>query len=228
MEWGNKQFENIDNIYAKQAYENKKWAFVSDYLRLYALRKYGGFYFDTDLELTKSIDEFRNNKFIIGWEVNLNEVHPMTAFIGATKNCSVVNDLLQTYESIEFIKNGEMNLKTNVLYFAEYFRKRYGLIKPYDKDSEIYLEDRVVIKPSYYFCTPENNKENYAIHHFNASWVDPWLRRKIFNVGKYKIVRFRKNINVKGDHKPLLTNEKIVSEFSLSSNKKYCIIEELL
>ena len=60
IEWNDDVLKEIDNLYVKQAYENKKWAFVSDYLRLYALYNYGGFYFDTDLEITNSIDRFRN------------------------------------------------------------------------------------------------------------------------------------------------------------------------
>ena len=64
VEWGNDAFTKIENIYAQQAYENKKWAFVSDYLRLHALKYFGGFYFDTDLEITSDISEFRALDFV--------------------------------------------------------------------------------------------------------------------------------------------------------------------
>ena len=58
IEWNDDVLKKIDNLYVKQAYENKKWAFVSDYLRLWALYHYGGFYCDTDLEITNNIDRF--------------------------------------------------------------------------------------------------------------------------------------------------------------------------
>ena len=51
-EWNNDDVSRIDNAYVKEAFNCKKWAFVSDYLRLYALKTQGGFYFDSDLVRT--------------------------------------------------------------------------------------------------------------------------------------------------------------------------------
>ena len=68
VEWDNNSLVNINNRYTEQAFKKKKYAFVSDYLRLYALYHFGGFYFDSDLELTHSIDEFVNYDFITGFE----------------------------------------------------------------------------------------------------------------------------------------------------------------
>ena len=227
IEWGNESLSDIDNLYVKQAYENKKWAFVSDYLRLYALSNYGGFYFDTDLEITKSIDEFRDYKFVMGYEVHFKEVNLMTAFIGADKDCAVIDELLQLYEGIEFINNGEMDQTTNVIRFGNYFEKKYDFKKPYNKDLVTYFEEKIVVFPSHFFCTPEKDKVNYSIHHFNASWVDAWLRRKLLSVGNYKIVRYKKNKNFLGDDMPIFSNEKLIFELSISSNRKYCILKEL-
>ena len=53
IEWNESNFDINSNIYCKEAYENKKYAFVSDYVRLYAVYNYGGIYFDTDLEVLK-------------------------------------------------------------------------------------------------------------------------------------------------------------------------------
>ena len=60
IEWNNDSLKEIDNKYVSQAFECKKWAFVSDYLRLYALKNFGGFYFDTDLEITNRLDNFKS------------------------------------------------------------------------------------------------------------------------------------------------------------------------
>lgn len=68
MEWGNDCLGEIDNQYVHEAFHEKKWAFVSDYIRLWALKKYGGFYFDSDLEITQDIDEFRKHKFVTGYD----------------------------------------------------------------------------------------------------------------------------------------------------------------
>ena len=47
-EWNNADILNCNNQYVQEAYKAKKWAFISDYFRLYALYNYGGIYFDTD------------------------------------------------------------------------------------------------------------------------------------------------------------------------------------
>ena len=69
-EWSEKDLEKVDNAYVKEAYQTKKWAFVSDYFRLYALYHEGGIYFDTDVEVKKSFNEFLNLSFFIG-SINL-------------------------------------------------------------------------------------------------------------------------------------------------------------
>lgn len=59
MLWDKKRFESeIDNRFAKEALEQRKWAFVADYIRLYALHKYGGIYLDSDVRVYKSFDPF--------------------------------------------------------------------------------------------------------------------------------------------------------------------------
>ena len=57
-EWNEDNFDLNYNAYVKEAYENKKWAFVTDVVRLYALVNYGGIYMDTDVEVIKPLDEF--------------------------------------------------------------------------------------------------------------------------------------------------------------------------
>lgn len=55
--WNESNYDVRKNQYVQEAYENKKWAFVSDYARLDILYEFGGFYLDTDVELVKSLDE---------------------------------------------------------------------------------------------------------------------------------------------------------------------------
>lgn len=66
VEWNEDNFDIFNNNYAKEAYEAKKYAFVSDYVRAYVLEKYGGFYLDTDVEVFKSFDELlEKNVFLV-------------------------------------------------------------------------------------------------------------------------------------------------------------------
>ena len=66
MEWNETNFDVGIVPYVKEAYDHKKWAFVSDYVRLYALRNFGGIYLDTDVEIVKSLDGCLENKACIG------------------------------------------------------------------------------------------------------------------------------------------------------------------
>lgn len=60
-EWNESNCDINENVYVKKAYEEKKWAFVSDYFRLKALKEFGGIYMDTDMELMKALDPYLCN-----------------------------------------------------------------------------------------------------------------------------------------------------------------------
>ena len=94
IEWNNDALMNIDNQYVREAFEEKKWAFVSDYLRLYALKTQGGFYCDADLEITNLLDEFLNLDFVTGYENYKGNIAPITALMGASKDNKIITDLL--------------------------------------------------------------------------------------------------------------------------------------
>ena len=68
MEWNESNFDINSNEYVKQAYKEKKFAYVSDYARIKALYQYGGIYMDTDVRVYKPFDDLLNNKCILGFE----------------------------------------------------------------------------------------------------------------------------------------------------------------
>ena len=69
IEWSEKNFDINCCQYVREAYEAKKYAFVSDYARLYVLYNYGGIYFDTDIEVCKSFEHFLvDRKMVLGFE----------------------------------------------------------------------------------------------------------------------------------------------------------------
>ena len=85
VKWSEDNFDINSNQYVKEAYENKKWAFVTDYVRLYALYTCGGIYLDSDVEILKPIDEFLDNEAFSGFESK--DTVP-TAIMGAVKGVS--------------------------------------------------------------------------------------------------------------------------------------------
>ena len=69
-EWNEKNFDINMCPFVKGAYENKKWAFVADYARMYALYNEGGIYFDTDMEIINNVDFLKEKDVFIGYEEN--------------------------------------------------------------------------------------------------------------------------------------------------------------
>lgn len=223
MEWGNDCLGEIDNQYVREAFHEKKWAFVSDYIRLWALKKYGGFYFDSDLEITQDIDEFRKHKFVTGYESLAGIVWPFTAFMGAEPGSVIVSELLAQYDGLHFINpDGSYNQQTNTVRVSNYFGDKYGVLPPYDGAKITKLGHDGVIYPSWFFCTPVAGKPNYSIHLFNGSWLDGWNRKTKLKIGCLSIVRFRRVHHTKTI--PLQPGEQIILKLYVSFKKFYAIV----
>ncbi len=180
IEWNESNFDININAYTKQAYEAKKWAFVSDVARLYALYNCGGIYMDTDVEVLKPLDEFLENKAFTGFE---SKDSPITAVMGAEKNDSVVKMLLDYYDNALFInEDGSYNMTTNTHIITNYFLKKG--VRTNGKEQTI---DTFKIYPQIYFC-PNNfsrifnvpSKKSYTIHHYGQS--QGWSNSKITNL----------------------------------------------
>jgi hypothetical protein len=176
--WDENNFDININEYVRQAYRAKKYAFVTDYVRLYALYSEGGIYMDTDVEVLKSLDKFLHHEVFTGFE---SSDKIQTGLIGAKPQNSWIKENLLVYENKGFIKaDGSYDMKTNVILITE-MSKKMG----FKKGNEFQIfGDGVAIYPTEYFCpidyrTNELNLTNntYAIHHFAGSWL-PW-RQKI-------------------------------------------------
>jgi len=223
MEWGNDCLDEINNTYVTEAIKNKKWAFASDYIRLYALYNYGGIYLDSDVEVTQSFDRFLNLSFFSGYEQYDGKYLPITAAMGSVKGSSVIKGLLSDYDNLNFEVNGELVLEPNTFKISRYFSNEFGLNPPYDGSQESHLAEGVVIYPSYYFCSPEYNKINYSIHHFSGSWLPSHKRKdKLKILNKFIISRFKKSRD-QGDY-PLSDSEKILLKINFSKIVSYVLI----
>lgn len=174
IEWNEDNFDINCNQYVKEAYENRKWAFVTDYVRLYVLYHYGGIYMDTDVEVLKPLDVFLENQAFSGFE---DEIHISTGIIGSVKGHNWIKFLLDDYKKRHFIKpNGEFDYTTNVVRITTLSKKFFNFDP--QKNYQI-LKDDVVIYPKDYFC-PKScknfeinlTKNTYTIHHFNGSWFE--------------------------------------------------------
>ena len=218
-EWGDDDLDGIGNRYLNEAREQGKWAFVADYLRLKALNESGGFYFDTDLELLKPIDEFTAEDFVTGFLDRRPAVYLNMCFIGAAKGNGRIAEMLAEYDRIKFVKDdGELDQTPNVVRFADYFKARgFDFSNP---NATVRLSAKEVIHPVGYFNSPSG----YAYHHADASWLDDWLRRLCFRIGPYRVVRYKRRKEASGGSRPMpLADERMVASFRLSPRKMICV-----
>lgn len=165
IEWNEDNFDINYNDFTKQAYEQKKWAFVSDVARLYALYTEGGIYMDTDVEVYQSLDKFLNEEGFTGFEV----VHyPATATMGSIKGNPVIKMMLDYYDCVDFINYPNwqdfINYQETSTCIYSNIVSMLGINR--DSDSEQRIK-HFTIYPSSYFFTKD---EGYTWHSFNGSW----------------------------------------------------------
>ena len=173
IEWNEDNFDVNSNQYTKEAYEAKKWAFVTDYVRLYVLNEYGGIYMDTDVEVVKPIDKYLNHKAFSGFEA---PDRVPTGIMAAEKKNKTIQELLSFYENKHFLnEKGEPDITTNVTTITNMLLKR-GLVL----NGEYQEIDGFALYPRDYFCpklweTGIVNKTNNTctIHHYLGSWKTP-------------------------------------------------------
>lgn len=168
IEWNEDTFDINSCTWTKQAYEAKKFAFVADYVRLYALKKFGGIYMDTDQELVKPLDSFLDSKMFLGFmDTQIN-----TGLIGASPDSPFLKECFDYYNNRDFIVNGQYDQTPNTAWMTRLL-EQHGLVIE-DKYQRIYDVD---VYPRTYFC-PTNcdsihtyySKETVAIHHWAMTW----------------------------------------------------------
>ena len=171
IEWNEKNFDINSNNFVKEAYENKKYAFVSDYVRLYVMYNYGGIYMDTDVEVVKNLDEFLINEGFSGFE---NETCIPTGIMASKKGFKLFEYLLSYYDEKNFVnEDGSFNMKTNVVIITSMLTE-----KGFCPNGKFQIVEGFALYPKDYFC-PYNpatgklykTKNTAAIHWFNKSWI---------------------------------------------------------
>jgi len=98
IEWNEDNFDVNQNLYTRYCFENKKWAFLSDYVRLWVITQFGGIYFDTDVEVIQSFDKLLQYDAFYGFE-NSKYVASGLGF-GAMAHHVTVEKMLQEYNEL--------------------------------------------------------------------------------------------------------------------------------
>lgn len=174
IEWNEDNFDINENQYVKEAYENKKYAFVTDYVRVHALYNMGGIYFDTDVEVFKPLDEFLDEESFWGFE---EKNYIATSTIGAREGNKLIKRFLDFYEGKSFNETSQnIETSTNVQIVTKVM-KEIGFKMNGEKQS---IKGIGSIYPQNYFSPYDyinliNKKDEntYTMHHFYKSWVSP-------------------------------------------------------
>lgn len=158
----------------KEAYEAKKWAFVTDYARLWIIYHYGGIYLDTDVEIIKPLDCLLKNEAYFGLEDN-NFINTGVGF-GAKKGNDVVFGMMSDYSNEHFLNSdGTFNKTTCPVRNTRVISKLF----PIQFDGAILQVENATFYPPEYFCplSPDGKQmirtdNTFSIHWFSASWLD--------------------------------------------------------
>lgn len=202
-EWNESNYDVNKCRYIREAYAEKKWAFVSDFMRFDILNQYGGIYFDTDVELLKPIpgSVLENSLGFTAME-STGKVSPGLIFASVPGH-PFLKEILDVYRVESFIVNGKNNL-TTVNQRTTAILSRYGFVQK----NEFQKADGLEIYPSNIFCGYDLDINEYAIvpetisvHHYAGSWTSPRQAffRKAKNLVKHTvgIDNYRKILVVK-------------------------------
>ncbi len=188
MLWNFSKFNKESSLWVKQAFDNKKYAFAADYIRLYALYEYGGFYLDMDVEVVKSFNEFIQLNTAICFEHDGNGKLEMAAF-GVSPKADWIKKCLDYYQNRPFIKkDGSFDMKVIPEIAGEILHKDYNIVKVTSVSEAINLTKTgsfPVFTPdffspkSYVSNEIELTENTVSIHHFASSWMKPTEKIKL-------------------------------------------------
>jgi hypothetical protein len=173
--WDETNYDINKNLYMKQAYEAKKWAFVSDYARLDIIYNFGGIYLDVDVEIIKNLDPLLENEAFMGFEST--QFVALGLGFGAIKGNIHIGKMIDIYNKMLFLnQDGTYNMTTIPVISTEYLEK-IGLVRNGNKQTV----DNILVLSTDYLCPKEFetgkiniNKNTYSIHHFDASWLSAY------------------------------------------------------
>lgn len=174
-EWNESNFDICCNRFVYEAYNVKRFAFVSDYCRLQALYTEGGIYLDTDVEVRKSFESFLKYTAFVGYEWK--GMFIGTAVLASEKKQKWIKDMLRLYENQPFIywRGGCLNNEPNTVRLTKLLEKDYGLVR---NGEHSVLRDGIAVYPIEYFCAHRQDSMDYCItdetvciHHFSGSWL---------------------------------------------------------
>lgn len=189
--WNEDSFDVTSIKFTEEAYKERKWAFITDYVRLYVMHNYGGVYLDTDVELLSSLDPFLNNNAFSGFET---KTAVTTGIMASEKDSPIIYEMLKYYDSKSFYKiDGSIDDITNVVIITKILKSK-GL----KLNNTMQTIDGFTLYPKNVFCPKDYKtgevvltKDTVALHHFNGTWKSD-VQRKEQEIMRIVVKRYGK------------------------------------
>ncbi len=166
--WNFNNFDKSSSKWVSQAFDNKKYAFAADFIRLYAIYNYGGIYMDMDIEVLKSFNDLLDSSLLLAYENDEKNGIEAGCF-GAEKNNPIIKECLNHYDNRSFIKeDGSFDILTLPKIMIQTTNK-YPDLKIYDRYTftcKSYQDGKITTK-----------EKSYAIHNFAGSWTSKYQQK---------------------------------------------------
>ena len=173
IEWNESNVDLNECAFIKEAYENKKWAFVADYARTKAIYEMGGIYFDTDMLITKNIDFLLDKETFLGVEDSM----MVNAAVWGAKNpksylSKRVLDFYKSQEHFDINNIYKISIPRIITKILNEFN-----FDPSINDVQVLHKDIYIYPRSYFYPLSFDFKNNIfddntcMIHYFDASWI---------------------------------------------------------
>lgn len=180
IEWNERNYDVNKADFIREAYEQKKWAFVSDYARFDILNEHGGIYVDTDVEFLKALpEEMLNWCAFTGYE-STGTVNPGLIY-AAVPQFSITQELLAEYNNMHFEINRKNIYKTVNKVTTEVLERYEHL-----RRNQFQVVEGLAVYPSVYFCGYDLDVMEYdirpetiSVHHYAGSWTTPSVKQEI-------------------------------------------------
>lgn len=180
--WNESNYDISQNEYIRQAYEAKRWAFVTDYVRLDVIYRYGGIYLDTDVEVIRSLDPLLEDSAFAGMEnVDGQQLSINTGLgFGAEKQHPIIDEWRSIYQDLSFLQaDGTLDLLTTPARTTAQME-----IHGFRQENVKQVVSRMTIYPTEYFCPKQYGcngisvtPNTFSIHHYSETWKSPEERK---------------------------------------------------
>lgn len=225
IRWDSSRFPRGKILWVDQAFDNHKYAFAADYVRLFALYYFGGIYLDTDIEVLKPFDYFLDLPYFIGQEKTPSGIESAT--IGFPPQYPLIKQLMDRYEKRSFVKSdGSLDMEPIPFIIRRYIEAQYEYNVIFKKEEFNQDPHKFNVFSADFFSPkrPDNRQieitENtYSIHHFSGSWVPVEIEEEKKREGfRHKIIKnllVRRNVIIISNS---MYERHLNEKFGLSSN----------